>query len=72
MKEEDNLQTAETQALNIPDVSGMLLPELEKELAKQQQIYTTEKDLIKANLANWYMTIILIEIEKRKQLSNYR
>ena len=53
-------------------ISGMLLPELEKELEKQQYIYTTERDLFKANLANWYMTIILIEIKKLKQLSNYR
>ena len=72
MNKEQTSNNTEAQQLNIADVSGMLLPELEKELAKQQQIYTTEKDLIKANLANWYMTIILIEIEKRKQLSNYR
>ena len=60
------IQKSPKQQLNIANISGMLLSELEKELTIQQQIYTNEKDLFKANMANWYMTIILIEIEKRK------
>ncbi len=66
MNNEKTIQKSPKQRLNIANISGMLLSELEKELTIQQQIYTNEKDLFKANMANWYMTIILIEIEKRK------
>jgi hypothetical protein len=58
--------------LNIGAVSGMSLDELKIDLLKQQKIYCTEKDLIKANNANWRMTLILNELNKSNGVGDYR
>jgi hypothetical protein len=60
----------EKSRINIPDVSSMSLHELHSELSKQQMLYSTEKDINKANEANWNMTILLNEISKRKVLND--
>ena len=62
----------ENPQLNIPVVSGMSLDELHGELSTQEILYSTEKDINKANQANWRMTVLLNEICKRKGLSDYR
>ena len=72
MTEVENLNNAETQQLNIAGVSGMSLNELHSELSTQELLYSTEKDVNKANQANWRMTVLLNEICKRKGLSDYR
>ena len=56
----------------LPCVSGMSLDELHSELHTQEILYSTEKDTNKANQANWRMTVLLNEICKRKDLSDYR
>ena len=55
----------------LPCVSGMSLDELHSELHTQEVLYTAEKDISKANQANWRMTVLLNEICKRKGLSDY-
>jgi hypothetical protein len=52
-------------------VSGMSLDELYSELSTQEILYSTEKDINKANQANWRMTVLLNEICKRKGLNDY-
>ena len=47
------------------DVSDKSLLELKSDLSKQQVIYSNEKDLIKVNNANWRMTLIMNELNKR-------
>ena len=58
-----NLNKPQNPQLNIAVVSGSLL-DLKQQLAEQEIIYVTEKDLIKANNANWEMTKLLFEIQK--------
>ena len=45
------------------------LKQLETELSRQTIIYSTEKDLIKVNNANWEMTKLLVQIRKLKSLT---
>jgi hypothetical protein len=66
------IQETQKPQLNIPVVSGMSLDELHSELSTQEILYSTEKDINKANQANWRMTVLLNEICKRKGLSDYR
>ena len=66
------IEETQNPQLNIPVVSGMSLDELHSELSTQQILYITEKDINKANQANWRMTVLLNEICKRKGLSDYR
>ena len=63
--------TIAAEKLNIPVFSGMSLDELHSELSTQGILYSTEKDINKANQANWRMTVLLNEICKRKSLSDY-
>jgi hypothetical protein len=63
---------AQSQPSLLGAVSGMSLNELKLELSKQQTIYSTEKDLIKANNANWRMTLILNELNNRNDVGDYR
>jgi hypothetical protein len=63
--------TIEAEKLNIPVFIGMSLDELHSELSTQEILYSTEKDINKANQANWRMTVLLNEICKRKSLSDY-
>ena len=58
-----NLNKPQKPQLNIAVVSGSLL-DLKQQLAEQEIIYVTEKDLIKANNANWEMTKLLFEIQR--------
>jgi hypothetical protein len=71
MNEEQILQEPQGNGV-LPCVSGMSLDELHSELTTQEILYTTEKDVNKANQANWRMTVLLNEICKRKGLSDYR
>ena len=64
------IEETQNPQLNIPVVSGMSLDELHSELSTQQILYITEKDINKANQANWRMTVLLNEICKRKGLSD--
>jgi hypothetical protein len=66
------IQETQKPQLNIPVVSGMSLDELHSELSIEEILYSTEKDINKANQANWRMTVLLNEICKRKGLSDYR
>ena len=66
------IEETQNPQFNIPVVSGMSLDELHSELSTQQILYITEKDINKANQANWRMTVLLNEICKRKGLSDYR
>jgi len=66
------IEETQNPQLNIPVVSCMSLDELHSELSTQQILYITEKDINKANQANWRMTVLLNEICKRKGLSDYR
>lgn len=40
--------------------------ELEKRLSEQTLVYSTSKDIIKANNANWEMTKLIVRIQKIK------
>lgn len=72
MINEKTLLENENQPSCLGAVSGMSLHELKLDLSKQQTIYSTEKDLIKANNANWRMTLILNELNKRNGVGDYR
>jgi len=46
-------------------LSKMSMDELISELNKQESIYIYEKDIIIGNEANWQMTLLINEINKR-------
>jgi hypothetical protein len=71
-KKIDNSQTANDGNGVLSCVSGMSLDELYSELSTQEILYSTEKDINKANRANWRMTVLLNEICKRNGLNDCR
>jgi hypothetical protein len=66
------IQETQKPQLNIPVVSGMSLDELHIELNTQEILYSAEKDVNKANQANWRMTVLLNEICKLKRISQMK
>jgi len=61
---------AQPQLSCLGNVSSMSLSELKLDLSNQQVIYSTKMDLIQVNNANWRMTLIMNELNKRNGIDN--